>query len=138
MGSISVSLTLFGAGIKASNPPMSAKVNMLDFKSIIVLFCIINAKSVPNIPCVWGVILFCISRPNILYFYFMNLFTTNQNKSERIARFIISLFLIPAPFIIESSNYAILLGAVGATLLFNALIGTCMIYKMLGANTCKL
>jgi hypothetical protein len=68
----------------------------------------------------------------------MNLFTTNQNKSERIARFIISLFLLPAPFFLESSNYAIILGAVGAILLFNALIGTCMIYKMLGVNTCKL
>ena len=68
----------------------------------------------------------------------MNLFTTNQNKSERIARFIISLFLIPAPFVLESSNYAILLGVVGAILLFNGLTGTCMIYKMFGVNTCKI
>ena len=68
----------------------------------------------------------------------MSLFTTNQNKSERIARLIISLFLLPAPFSLDYSNYGFLLGAVGIVLLFNALVGTCMIYKMFGVNTCKL
>ena len=66
------------------------------------------------------------------------MFSTNQNKSERIARFIISLFLLPTPFLLESSNYSIVLGAIGAILLFNALSGACMIYKLFGVDTCKL
>jgi hypothetical protein len=28
-------------------------------------------------------------------------------------------------------------GSVGAILLFNALVGTCFIYRLFGANTCK-
>ena len=69
----------------------------------------------------------------------MKLFETNQNKAERIARFIVSLFLIPAPLIICScSIYAIILCVVGSILLFNALIGTCYIYRFFGVNTCDI
>ena len=68
----------------------------------------------------------------------MSLFITNQNKSERITRLIISLFLMPTPFILECSNYAILLGVLGGVLFFNAIVGTCMIYKFFGINTCNI
>ena len=69
----------------------------------------------------------------------MELFKTNQNKAERVARFIVSLFLIPAPLIICScSIYAITLSALGVILLFNALIGTCFIYRFFGVNTCEI
>ncbi len=67
----------------------------------------------------------------------MKLFLTNQNKAERIIRLIISLFLLPSFFIPEPSWYSTLVGSVGAILLFNALVGTCFIYRLFGANTCK-
>jgi len=66
------------------------------------------------------------------------MFSTNQNKAERIVRFIISLFLLPAPFLLESSNYSLILATIGAILLFNALSGACMIYKLFGIDTCGL
>ena len=67
----------------------------------------------------------------------MSLLTSNQNKSERVARLIISLFLIPTPFILECSTYAIVLGVLGGVLFFNAVVGICMIYKLFGVNTCN-
>lgn len=67
----------------------------------------------------------------------MNFFKPNQNNSERIARFIISLFLLPAPIILGTSNYALVLCGVGGILLFNSVVGTCVIYKVFGINTCK-
>ncbi len=68
----------------------------------------------------------------------MSLFASNQNKSERIARLIISLFLMPTPFILECSTYAIVLGVLGGILFFNAIVGVCMIYKLFGVNTCNI
>ena len=62
---------------------------------------------------------------------------TNQNNAERILRFIVALFLVPAPLVIGSTLYSLLLCSVGVILLFNALVGTCMIYKILGVNTCN-
>tara|TARA_B100001769_G_scaffold139617_1_gene109278 strand:- start:9 stop:215 length:207 start_codon:yes stop_codon:yes gene_type:complete len=67
----------------------------------------------------------------------MELFKPNQNKAERVLRFIVALFLIPAPLIQGPTSYSLILCAVGIILLFNALVGTCMIYKTLGINTCK-
>lgn len=67
----------------------------------------------------------------------MKLFRTNQNKSERIARLIISLFLLPSFVVLEPSWYSTLLGTVGVILLFNAIVGTCFIYRLFGANTCQ-
>ena len=67
----------------------------------------------------------------------MELFKTNQNKAERILRFILSLFLIPAPITLGSSTYTLILCGVGAILLFNAISGACMIYKVFGVNTCQ-
>ena len=62
---------------------------------------------------------------------------TNQNNAERILRFIVALFLVPAPLVLGSTLYSLLLCSVGVILLFNALVGTCMMYKILGVNTCN-
>ena len=67
----------------------------------------------------------------------MEFFKPNQNNSERVARFVISLFLLPAPIILGTSNYALVLCGVGGVLLFNSVVGTCVIYKVFGINTCK-
>ena len=67
----------------------------------------------------------------------MEFFKTNQNNSERVTRFIISLFLLPAPIVFGTNNYAIVLCSVGGILLFNSIVGTCFIYKFFGVNTCK-
>jgi len=66
----------------------------------------------------------------------MELFKTNQNNAERILRFIVAMFLVPAPLLLGLTTYAIILCSVGLILLFNALVGTCMIYKLLGVDTC--
>ena len=66
------------------------------------------------------------------------MFTTNQNKTERIVRFIISLFLLPTPLILGQSNYSIVLCVLGGILLFNSTVGTCMIYKIFGVDTCRI
>jgi len=68
----------------------------------------------------------------------MKIFKTNQNNAERVLRFIVALFLIPSPLIIGFTSYSLLLFGVGCILLFNAVIGTCMIYKVLGIDTCKI
>ena len=68
----------------------------------------------------------------------MKLFTTNQNNSGRVLRFILSLILIPAPIVYEYDPYSIVLAIVGGILLFNAISGMCIIYRFFGANTCKL
>tara|TARA_B100000941_G_C28207348_1_gene399931 strand:- start:185 stop:391 length:207 start_codon:yes stop_codon:yes gene_type:complete len=68
----------------------------------------------------------------------MKIFITNQNNSERLARFIISLFLLPAPLIFEYNYFSIAQLIVGGILLFNAFSGMCVIYRFFGANTCKL
>ena len=68
----------------------------------------------------------------------MKIFKTNQNNAERFLRFIVALFLIPSPLIIGLTSYSLLLFGVGCILLFNAVIGTCMIYKVLGIDTCKI
>ena len=68
----------------------------------------------------------------------MNLFKTNQNKSERILRFIISLFLLPTPYILGTSTYSMILCVLGAILLFNSLVGTCYTYRLFGVDTCKI
>lgn len=67
----------------------------------------------------------------------MDFFKPNQNNSERVARFVISLFLLPAPIILGTSNYALLICGIGGVLLFNSVVGTCVIYKIFGINTCK-
>ena len=66
------------------------------------------------------------------------MFETNQNSPERFQRLIVSLFMIPGIFILNYSVYGIILSCVGFILLFNAVVGTCMIYKVLGINTCDI
>ena len=68
----------------------------------------------------------------------MKLFITNQNRSERIVRFIVSLFLLPSPFILECTTYSMILGVLGGGLLFNSVVGTCYIYRILGISTCSI
>ena len=68
----------------------------------------------------------------------MGLLKTNQNKAERILRLIVSLFLLPAPILLESSLYTLILCSIGGILLFNAVSGTCMIYKIFGVDTCEI
>ncbi len=66
------------------------------------------------------------------------MFETNQNKPERILRFLVALVLLPAPFLLEQSLYTLLAAGVGGILIFNALSGTCYTYKLFGVNTCEL
>ncbi len=66
------------------------------------------------------------------------MFETNQNKPERILRFLLAMVLLPAPLIVGQTAYGIFAGVVGAILLFNAVSGACMTYKAFGINTCKL
>ena len=68
----------------------------------------------------------------------MQLLKTNQNKSERVLRFIISLLLLPSPYILGSSTYSMILFIIGSILLFNALVGTCFTYKLFGIDTCNI
>ena len=65
------------------------------------------------------------------------MFETNQNKPERILRFILAALLLPAPLIAEQSTYSLFLAGAGGILLFNALSGACMTYKAFGVNTCE-
>ena len=66
------------------------------------------------------------------------MFETNQNKPERILRFLIALVLLPAPFILQQNTYTLVAAGVGVILLFNAFSGTCYTYKVFGVNTCTL
>lgn len=67
----------------------------------------------------------------------MKLLVINQNDSERIARFIISIFLIPAPFIYGYELFSVAQAVVGGILLFNSISGMCAIYRIFNANTCR-
>ncbi len=68
----------------------------------------------------------------------MKILKKNQNNAERILRFIIAMFLIPAPLIIGFTPYSVILISIGVILFFNALVGTSMIYKIMGIDTCKI
>ncbi|HAQ71653.1 MAG TPA: hypothetical protein DCR48_11820 [Flavobacteriales bacterium] len=46
--------------------------------------------------------------------------------------------MIPVPFLIESHLCATFLGIIGGISLFNAISGTCFIYRIFGADTCKI
>ena len=48
----------------------------------------------------------------------MKIFETNQNNAERALRFILAIFLIPTPLILEPSLYSFILSSVGLILLF--------------------
>jgi len=67
----------------------------------------------------------------------MTFIVTNQNKAERLVRLIVSIFLLPAPFIYQNNPFAIIQSIIGGILLFNAFSGMCIIYRFFGSNTCK-
>ena len=67
----------------------------------------------------------------------MELLKTNQITAERILRCIVALFLIPAPMVLGFSTYTFVICGVGIILLFNAISGACMIYKVFGVDTCQ-
>jgi len=68
----------------------------------------------------------------------MKFIVTNQNKEERVVRFIVSVFLLPAPFIYQNNLSSITQSLIGGILLFNAFSGMCVIYRFFDVNTCKL
>ena len=67
----------------------------------------------------------------------MKFFVTNQNIAERIVRFIVAIFLLPAPFVFQNNPFAIAQAIVGGILIFNAFSRMRILYKFFGANTCK-
>ena len=67
----------------------------------------------------------------------MKLFITNQNTSERLLRFIVSIFLLPSLLIYQNSSFAFVQTVLGGILLFNAFSGICISYRFFGADTCK-
>ena len=67
----------------------------------------------------------------------MNLFKKKQNSSERALRLIFSFFLLPITLFLDLSLYTFIICAIGGILMFSALSGVCMIYKVLGVDTCK-
>ena len=67
----------------------------------------------------------------------MKLFIKNQNKSERVTRLIASIFLLPTPFIYGFNMFSYIQLFVGLILLFNALSGICVIYRIFGVNNCR-
>ena len=67
----------------------------------------------------------------------MKFFITNQNTAERVVRFIVAIFLLPAPLVYHYNPFAIAQAIVGSVLIFNAFSGMCVIYRFFGANTCK-
>ena len=68
----------------------------------------------------------------------MKFFITNQNTAERVVRFIVAIFLLPAPLVYNNNPFAIGQAIVGSILIFNAFSGMCVIYRFFGANTCKI
>ena len=68
----------------------------------------------------------------------MKIIVNNQNKTERIVRFIISIFFLPAPIIYGCTIFSIIQMIVGGILLFNAISGMCTIYRIFGLSTCKI
>ncbi|MFL2611503.1 MAG: DUF2892 domain-containing protein [Flavobacteriaceae bacterium] len=68
----------------------------------------------------------------------MKILFKNQNKNERIARFIISIFLIPSPIFYGLDYFSISQSIVGGVLLFNAVSGMCVIYRIFKVNTCEI
>jgi hypothetical protein len=66
----------------------------------------------------------------------MNLFKKKQNSSERALKLIFSFFLVPIPLFLDLSLYTFIICAKGWILMFSALSGVCMIYKVL-IDACK-
>ena len=67
----------------------------------------------------------------------MKLFEKNHNKSEKVLRVIITFFLVQASIVFGPTLYSSIVPTVEIILFFNAITGTCIIYKVLGINTCE-
>lgn len=69
------------------------------------------------------------------------MFVKNQSDKDRIIRAVIAVILIGFYFAVPSSVNASIANiglVVAGVLLFNAVSGTCMIYRVLGINTCPI
>ena len=69
------------------------------------------------------------------------MFVKNESDKDRIIRVVIAVILIGFYFVVPSSVNASIANiglVVAGVLLFNALSGTCMIYRALGINTCPI
>ena len=62
----------------------------------------------------------------------MKLFKKNQSNKERIIRLTFCI-----PFFTHGYTISYLLLGIGSILIFNAISGVCMIYKIIGYSTCK-
>lgn len=67
----------------------------------------------------------------------MKLFEKNQSNKERIIRLIVGLIFC-IPFFTHGYKISYLLLGIGSILIFNAISGVCMIYKIFGYYTCKI
>lgn len=65
----------------------------------------------------------------------MNMFKINQSNKERVIRAIIGILLL-IPFFMNASLISYVSLAIGGILIFNAVSGVCMIYKMFGYSSC--
>lgn len=69
------------------------------------------------------------------------MFVKNESDKDRIVRVVIAVILIGFYFVVPSSVNASIANiglVVAGVLLFNAVSGTCMIYRALGINTCPI
>ena len=69
------------------------------------------------------------------------LLVKNESDKDRIIRAVIAVVLIAFYFAVPSSINATIANiglVVAAVLLFNAVSGTCMIYRAFGINTCPI
>tara|TARA_B100000767_G_scaffold235238_1_gene228399 strand:+ start:329 stop:574 length:246 start_codon:yes stop_codon:yes gene_type:complete len=69
------------------------------------------------------------------------MFVKNESDKDRIIRVVIAVILIGFYFVVPSSVNASIANiglVVAGVLLFNAVSGTCMIYRALGINTCPI
>lgn len=74
---------------------------------------------------------------NLYYKNSVNMFKINQSNKERVVRAIIGILLL-IPFFMNANLLSYILLATGGILIFNAVSGVCMIYKMFGYSSCPL
>jgi len=60
----------------------------------------------------------------------------NESKTDRIIRAVAGIAAIGAGFLF-SGTVAVVLYVVGGVLLFTAATGFCLLYTLIGVNTCK-
>lgn len=60
----------------------------------------------------------------------------NEGGFDRFLRIIVGLALVIAGFEVASHAWAIVLYVVGAVALLTGIFGFCLVYRLLGVNTC--